>query len=147
MKVKPTQLRENTIHPLAVKMILSNLEDEVKRAGTSEEQARLNAECLGTRYAISSNWTSFVAVADESMEQTRQIETYKSLFKEADIHELLVPETEEFSEVFGRHRIEIRVILWTLPPIWKVYNICRICSAQGQYLRKSCQAQAPIHTK
>ncbi|KAK6447191.1 hypothetical protein FP744_10003441 [Trichoderma asperellum] len=100
MKVKPTQLRESTIHPLAVKTILSSLENEVKRAGTSEEQARLNAECLGTRYAISSNWTSFVAVADESMEQTRQIDTYKSLFKDADIHELLVPETEEVSEVF-----------------------------------------------
>lgn len=99
MEVKLTQLREGTIHPLTVKMILRCLEDEIKRTGASEEQARLNAECLGTKYTISSNWTSFVAVGDESTEQTCLIDTYKSIFKEAAIEELLVSEREESSEM------------------------------------------------
>ncbi|KAM0476154.1 hypothetical protein ACHAPX_006571 [Trichoderma viride] len=98
MEVKPAQSREGTIHSLAVKMILRNLQDEVKRADTSEEQARLNAEHLGTKYTISSNWTSFVAVADERMEQAYHIDTYKSLFREADIAELQVPQSNESSE-------------------------------------------------
>ncbi|KAM0445190.1 hypothetical protein ACHAO4_009895 [Trichoderma viride] len=100
MEIKPTQSREGTIHPLAVKMILRNLEDEVKRANVGEEQARLNAEYLGTKYTISSNWTSFVAVADERMEHTYMIDTYKSLFREADITESQVLESEESSEDF-----------------------------------------------
>lgn len=99
MAVKMAQLREGTMHPLAVKMILRSLEDEVKRTRASEKQARLNAEYLGTKYAILSNWASFIAVGDGCVEQNCQIDTYKSRFREADIEELLVSESEESSEV------------------------------------------------
>ncbi|KAM0518927.1 hypothetical protein ACHAPE_003917 [Trichoderma viride] len=124
MQVKPTQSREDTIHTLAVKMILRNLEDEVKRRGASKEQARLNAEYLGTKYSISSNWTSFVAVADERMEQTYHIDTYKSLFREADIAELQAPESEESSEDswpvgVGKMTMTGRQI----PPIFRYQNV------------------------
>ncbi|UKZ61226.1 uncharacterized protein TrAtP1_002494 [Trichoderma atroviride] len=98
MEVRPIELREGTIHPLAVKTILRSLENEVKRTGASEEQARLNAEYLGTKYAIASNWTSFIAVVDGRVEQACQIDTYKSLFREADIAELLASESGQSSE-------------------------------------------------
>lgn len=97
MDIKIPQLREGTIHPLAVRTILRSLKDEVKRTGASEEQARLNAEYLGTKYAVASNWTSFVAVVDGTLEQTCQIDTYKSLFKEAGIEELLVSKSKKRS--------------------------------------------------
>ncbi|UKZ82026.1 hypothetical protein TrVFT333_009808 [Trichoderma virens FT-333] len=84
MDVKPAQLRAGTIHPLAVKMALLSLENEVKGIDASKEQARINAEMLGTRYSISSKWTSFVAVADESRDLAHPIEVYKSVFKEAN---------------------------------------------------------------
>ncbi|EHK42495.1 hypothetical protein TRIATDRAFT_35096, partial [Trichoderma atroviride IMI 206040] len=90
MDVKPSQLRESNIHPLAVKTILRSLEDDIRKAGANEEQARINAEFLGTRYAISSRWTSFVALSDESIEQSCQIDVYKSLLEEINISELLV---------------------------------------------------------
>ncbi|UKZ56273.1 hypothetical protein TrVGV298_010107 [Trichoderma virens] len=100
MHVKPAQLRAGTIHPLAVKMALQSLENEVKGIDANKEQARINAEILGTRYSISSKWTSFVAVADESRDLAHPIEVYKSVFKEANMQTF-----------FGSERGEIKWFL------------------------------------
>ncbi|PNP43617.1 hypothetical protein TGAMA5MH_04589 [Trichoderma gamsii] len=106
MEVKMAQLAENPIHPLAVKTILRSLEEEVKRADADVNRARVNAEILGTKYTISSKWTSFVALADKSMEQECQIEVYKSPLRQISISELWLPEDEETSDIESEFTLE-----------------------------------------
>ncbi|ETS83529.1 hypothetical protein PFICI_05405 [Pestalotiopsis fici W106-1] len=104
LNVEPTYLKHDTIHPMAVKSILQSLENECKRGVVDEEQAKTNAEFLGTRYAVTSKWTSFVAVADEDKELPHEVDIYKAAFREANI------ETPRF-EMSQVHRRVNRLVL------------------------------------
>lgn len=94
ISVEPAQFREGTLHHLAANAILLNLKDEVKGSSTDPEQARINGEMLGMKYNISSQWTSFVAVTNQSEAQTHQIDLYKSHFVGTDLQSLSALETD-----------------------------------------------------
>ncbi|PHH79269.1 hypothetical protein CDD80_5264 [Ophiocordyceps camponoti-rufipedis] len=95
LDVETASFNGGTIHHLAAKAVLLNLEDEVNRqTDSNSEMARLNAESLGARYSVASKWTSFVAVA-EDMEA--QIDLYKSPLQEMEVQQLLSLKDDEES--------------------------------------------------
>ena len=72
-----------TIHHLAAKAVLLNLETEVAKSASDQPQlalAKRNGEHIGTAYGITSKWTSFVAV-NRSTQVSDDLDFYQTLFK------------------------------------------------------------------
>ncbi|KAF5587515.1 hypothetical protein FPANT_6860 [Fusarium pseudoanthophilum] len=83
---------DGTIHRLVAKSVLLDLQNEIKRGTIETQIAKENAEHIGTKYSITSKWTSFVAVSENQPAQTveeQKMNHYKALFDEMDIDELL----------------------------------------------------------
>lgn len=67
--LEPTKTDTSTIQHLAAKVALLGLKDEVDRQipnRSQEELAQKHAVVLGTKYAVISRWTSYVAVQDST---------------------------------------------------------------------------------
>lgn len=81
------QSKSRTIHCLAVKAALRDMENEIRRGNSETRTARRNAEALGVKNSVSSRWTSFVAVADDDAdEQAREVNLYRSVWKDNTIN-------------------------------------------------------------
>lgn len=101
MKVETVQINNGTIHHLAAKAALIDLEAEVKKEDIEPDVARINAEYIGQKYSINSKWTSFVAVAEEEGDQAQkslEVNVYKSIAKDIDI--------EDFSKMDANERTD-----------------------------------------
>ncbi|KAI1069297.1 hypothetical protein LB507_008586 [Fusarium sp. FIESC RH6] len=101
LPVKPATGHDGTMHRLAAKAALMDLEDVGKRQRSSSRIVEENAQTLGLRYSITSKWTSFVAVPQDEPEGAKGgsiMEHYKALMDGIDISELLDGQGEEYSE-------------------------------------------------
>ncbi|KAJ4115342.1 hypothetical protein NW768_011194 [Fusarium equiseti] len=98
--VQSAAFQDGTMHQLAAKATLMDLEDLVKQQPSSTRLAEENAQSIGTRYSITSKWTSFVAVPEDepANAQGSLMEHYKAMFDGIDITELLNTESEDESE-------------------------------------------------
>lgn len=65
LRVETANLSSGTLHHLATKAALVDLEDQTKREGVETDISRSNAESLGAQYSITRKCTSFVAVAKD----------------------------------------------------------------------------------
>ncbi|KAF9772133.1 hypothetical protein IL306_010191 [Fusarium sp. DS 682] len=83
---------DETIHRLAAKSILLDLEAGVKRGSTETVPTKENGEEIGTMYSITSNWTSFVAISENEpteTEEEQKMNHYKALLDQMDIGQFL----------------------------------------------------------
>ncbi|RMJ07746.1 hypothetical protein BHE90_010297 [Fusarium euwallaceae] len=90
LQVEPTWTDRSTIHHLAVKAALIDLEAEASRENTLVAQSdigRQNAELLGKMYSIASKWTGFVAV-DQKTESSAIVDIYKADLIDVDLDDL-----------------------------------------------------------
>ncbi|KIW14802.1 hypothetical protein PV08_07587 [Exophiala spinifera] len=88
--VEQTWTNKSTIHHLAVKAALVELEAEINREAPEESQSYIggsNAEKLGATYSIVSKWTSFVAV-DQENKDFHEIDMSKAEMIDIDIEDL-----------------------------------------------------------
>ncbi|OBS29438.1 hypothetical protein FPOA_03374 [Fusarium poae] len=85
--------QDGTMHRLAAKAALVDLEDLVKNESSSSPLVEENAQTIGTTYSITSKWTSFVAVPqDEPTTTTTEgtmMEHYKAMYEDVGFEELL----------------------------------------------------------
>ncbi|RDA92679.1 hypothetical protein CP533_3729 [Ophiocordyceps camponoti-saundersi (nom. inval.)] len=93
LDVETVNSNGGTMHHLAAKAILLDLDQETKTQGSEPALVRVNAESLGIRYSVASKWTSFVAVADDR--QAHEVDLYKSPFQQIDLLEFLSFEDSE----------------------------------------------------
>ncbi|WXC57927.1 hypothetical protein SNK03_003828 [Fusarium graminearum] len=93
LPVKEVPAGNKVMHRLAAKVVLMDLEDTVKRESSSSAIVEENGQTIGTRYSVTSKWTSFVAVAQDKQETTTEssiVEHYKAMYDRVDFNELLV---------------------------------------------------------
>ncbi|KAM0415298.1 hypothetical protein ACHAPD_006493 [Fusarium lateritium] len=106
LPVKQTTGRDGTMHRLAAKATLTDLEDLVKRDDSNSLLIDENAQTIGTKCSITSKWTSFVAVPQDEPATTKEgsmVEHYKAMYEGVDFSELLTmahPESDDDIE-FG----------------------------------------------
>ncbi|RBR18127.1 uncharacterized protein FIESC28_06193 [Fusarium coffeatum] len=84
--------KDGTMHRLAAKATLMDLENRVGREPSVTPRVEENAQTLGARYSITSKWTSFVAIPQDESDTTTEgnmIEHYKTLLDSMDINDLL----------------------------------------------------------
>ncbi|KAH7186194.1 von Willebrand factor type A domain-containing protein, partial [Fusarium flagelliforme] len=104
LPVKLARINDGTMHQLAAKAVLMDLEERFKRGPSSSKlsSSRLaeeNAQTIGTRYSITSKWTSFVALPHDEPTNSKGnlMEHYKALMDGIDISDLLDAKTEDDS--------------------------------------------------
>ncbi|CAF3520617.1 unnamed protein product [Fusarium graminearum] len=93
LPVKEVPAGNRVIHRLAAKALLVDLEGAVKRESSSSALVAENGQTIGTRYSVTSKWTSFVAVAQNEQEATTEssiVEHYKAMYDGVDFNELLI---------------------------------------------------------
>ncbi|KAJ4009467.1 hypothetical protein NW752_009056 [Fusarium irregulare] len=92
LPLEPVSGKDGTMHRLAAKATLMDLENLVGREPSVTPRVEENAQTLGTRYSIISKWTSFVAIPHDESDTTTEgnmIEHYKSILDSIDINDLL----------------------------------------------------------
>lgn len=93
LPVREVPAGNKVMHRLAAKAVLIDLEDAVKRESSSSALVDQNGQTIGTRYSVTSKWTSFVAVAQDKQATTTQssiVEHYKAMYDGVDFNELLI---------------------------------------------------------
>ncbi|GKU07320.1 hypothetical protein FLAG1_10223 [Fusarium langsethiae] len=101
LPVKHTTCRDRTMHRLAVKATLMDLEGLVKRKSSNSPLVEENAETIGIRYSITSKWTSFVAVPEDQPTTTTEgsvLEHYRAIYDGVGFDELLMTADSDNSE-------------------------------------------------
>lgn len=93
LAVENTAVDTSSIQHLAVKAVLLNMETDMHRRNYSRSQediGRQNAVNLGVKYAITSLWTSFLAV-EASAAIVDEVELYRAIFRQGDVKHYLFP--------------------------------------------------------
>ncbi|KAF5237118.1 hypothetical protein FAUST_6258 [Fusarium austroamericanum] len=105
LPVTEALVRNKLMHRLAAKAVLMDLENTVKRESFRSTLVDENCQNIGTRYSVTSKWTSFVAVAQDAQVTTTNsssiVEHYKAMYDGVDFNELLTEansDGEDFSE-------------------------------------------------
>lgn len=86
LAVERTTVDQSCIQHLAVKAVLLGMEEEMRRqyfTRSQEDIGRENAVRLGTKYSITSHWTSFVAT-EGSTAAADDIELYRATFRQGN---------------------------------------------------------------
>ncbi|ESU17454.1 hypothetical protein FGSG_13814 [Fusarium graminearum PH-1] len=101
LPIKPATIQDGTMHRLAAKATLMDLEDLVKRQPSGSRLAEENAQRIGITYSITSKWTSFVAIPQDEPANTEgsMMEHYKAMMDGIDMTELLSAYNEDESEI------------------------------------------------
>ncbi|KAM0382390.1 hypothetical protein ACHAPY_004382 [Fusarium culmorum] len=135
--------RDGTMHKLAAKAALTDLEYLVKQESSNSPQVGDNAQTIGIRYSITSKWTSFAAVPQDETTTTTvegsMVEHYKAMYEDVGFHELLAttgPDSDDCTDC-GYNPDNVEDTSSSTPALFPT-----TCSYVPSYKRKACKNQA-----